>query len=39
MPLCESCIYLRQAWGLDDIPNDEQVTTNVKAAVYAFVGA
>jgi len=39
MSLCESCIYLRQVWGLDDIPNDEQLASNVKAAVYAFVGA
>lgn len=39
MSLCESCIYLRQVWGLDALPNDEQLTSNVKAAVYAFIGA
>jgi AcrR family transcriptional regulator len=39
MSLCEAGIYVRQIWGLDPYPPEEQLTTSVKAAIAAFIGA
>lgn len=39
MSLCDSGIYVRQVWGLDPYPPDEQLASSVKAAVAAFMGA
>jgi AcrR family transcriptional regulator len=39
MALCDSGIYVRQVWGLDPYPTDEQLATSASAAVAAFIGA
>jgi AcrR family transcriptional regulator len=39
MALCDSGIYVRQVWGLDPFPTDEQLAASASAAVAAFIGA
>ena len=39
MSLCDSGIYVRQVWGLDPVPTDEQLAASVEAAMTAFIGA
>lgn len=39
MSLCDSGIYVRQVWGLDPYPPEENLAASVTAAVAAFIGA
>lgn len=39
MSLCDAGIYVRQVWGLDPYPSDEELSNSVSAAVAAFIGA